>query len=213
MANAHHMAARRKAILASAGELFDSQGYAATRMAEVAAGAGVSKGSIYNYFPSKHDLFKQLFTEAITPDEVSVERLTGQPTSAVAKVEALLDYWFSRVEHYKRVGRLTLEFWATAAREQRSGDLGEILPAVYDRGLDRLAVVIAQGIEAGEFPRQVRPRAAATLVYAVMDGLLVHMILNIGADVDEHLVRSVKRGVLAGLGARIGEPASDEPKG
>ncbi len=213
MVDADHLAARRKAILASAGKLFDRQGYAATRMEEVAAGAGISKGSIYNYFQSKHDLFKQLFTEAIAPDEISVQRLADQPGSAVAKIEGLVDFWFGRMEHYKRVGRLTLEFWATAAREQHSGDLGEMLQAVYDRGLDRLAAMVAQGIQEGEFPKQVRPQAAAALIHAVMDGLLVHMILNIGSDVDEDLMGSVKLAVLAGLGARTGGNPNDEPEG
>jgi AcrR family transcriptional regulator len=53
---------RRKAqrpgeILEAALELFLARGYAATRLEDVAALAGVTKGTVYNYFDSKEQLF------------------------------------------------------------------------------------------------------------------------------------------------------------
>jgi AcrR family transcriptional regulator len=41
------------------------KGYAATRVEEVAARAGVSKGTLFLYFPSKEDLFKAVVRESI----------------------------------------------------------------------------------------------------------------------------------------------------
>jgi TetR/AcrR family transcriptional regulator, mexJK operon transcriptional repressor len=48
---------RRQAILDVARELFQAQGYAATSMSEIAARLGGSKGTLYNYFRSKEELF------------------------------------------------------------------------------------------------------------------------------------------------------------
>jgi len=48
---------RRQAILEVARELFQAQGYAATSMSEIAARLGGSKGTLYNYFRSKEELF------------------------------------------------------------------------------------------------------------------------------------------------------------
>jgi len=48
---------RRQAILVVARELFQAQGYAATSMSEIAARLGGSKGTLYNYFRSKEELF------------------------------------------------------------------------------------------------------------------------------------------------------------
>ena len=58
-----HRRARRKQerpgeLLDAALALFVEKGYAATRMEEVASRAGVSKGTVFLYFPSKLDLFK-----------------------------------------------------------------------------------------------------------------------------------------------------------
>lgn len=49
--------ARRQAILAIAREVFLVEGYAAASMSAIAAKVGGSKGTLYNYFPSKEALF------------------------------------------------------------------------------------------------------------------------------------------------------------
>src|SRR5690348_9832704 len=55
--------ARRRAILDVASEVFLAQGYAATSMSEIAARLGGSKGTLYNYFRSKEELFGAFITE------------------------------------------------------------------------------------------------------------------------------------------------------
>jgi AcrR family transcriptional regulator len=70
---AHHAAprwARRKEerpgqLLAAALEFFVERGYAATRLDDVAARAGVSKGTLYLYFENKEELFKAVVRENI----------------------------------------------------------------------------------------------------------------------------------------------------
>jgi AcrR family transcriptional regulator len=56
--------ARPEEITAAALELFVERGYAATRLEDVAARAGISKGTLYLYFADKEDLFKAVVREA-----------------------------------------------------------------------------------------------------------------------------------------------------
>lgn len=49
-----------RAILDSAYHLFAAQGYAATSMRQIAEGAGLALGSIYNHFSSKEDIFEAI---------------------------------------------------------------------------------------------------------------------------------------------------------
>ena len=51
---------RPQELLAAALQLFVERGYAATRLEDVAARAGVSKGTLYLYFDSKESLFKSV---------------------------------------------------------------------------------------------------------------------------------------------------------
>ena len=57
--------ARPGELLDAALDLFVEKGYAATKVDEVAARAGVSKGTLFLYFPSKEELFKAVVRENI----------------------------------------------------------------------------------------------------------------------------------------------------
>ena len=59
---------RRRQILDSALDAFSRQGYGRTTVREIAAAAGVAEGSIYNYFPSKRDLFVAVLRQAVMTD-------------------------------------------------------------------------------------------------------------------------------------------------
>ena len=52
--------ARPAELLAAALDLFVEKGFAGTRLDDVAARAGVSKGTLYLYFENKEDLFKEV---------------------------------------------------------------------------------------------------------------------------------------------------------
>ena len=58
--------ARPGELLAAALDLFVEKGFAGTRVEEVAARAGVSKGTLFLYFPSKDELFKAVVRENIS---------------------------------------------------------------------------------------------------------------------------------------------------
>ena len=104
--NQEHLAERRQGILVAAGKVFDAHGYAATTMEAVAAEAGISKGSIYNYFENKRDLFVQLFSDVVAGNEVASEKLLSGLGSARTRLESFLDDWTERAGDYKRIGRL-----------------------------------------------------------------------------------------------------------
>ncbi len=58
-------AAKRRQITDAARTLFLSQGFARTSMDAITAEAGVSKQTLYAYFPSKEDLLVAIMTEAL----------------------------------------------------------------------------------------------------------------------------------------------------
>ena len=70
---------RRQAILDAALDLFAANGFAATRLDEVAERAGVAKGTIYLSFKDKEDLFEQIVIGAIGPVLATLEQRAAQP--------------------------------------------------------------------------------------------------------------------------------------
>src|SRR6201985_2557685 len=59
--------ARRQAIVTAALEEFCTRGFAATRLDDVAARAGVAKGTIYLHFEDKEALFREIVTTMLVP--------------------------------------------------------------------------------------------------------------------------------------------------
>ena len=64
---------RRKAdrpdeIVAAAFEVFAEKGFAAARLDDIAARAGVSKGAIYLYFATKEDIFQAVVEQGVAPN-------------------------------------------------------------------------------------------------------------------------------------------------
>src|SRR5579863_5246167 len=75
---AERAADRRLAIIEAAFETFIDQGYAATRLDDVAKRAGVAKGTIYLHFKDKQALFEELVRTALVP---LISRLAAPPSA------------------------------------------------------------------------------------------------------------------------------------
>ena len=65
----------RAAILAAAGQLFAEQGYLGTSVGDVASAAGVSLGTVYQYFRDRSDLVAAILQSNVT-------RMLGQTDTA-----------------------------------------------------------------------------------------------------------------------------------
>src|ERR1700749_1422649 len=68
MARTRRKDARPGEIVAAALASFADRGYAATKLEDVAAAAGISKGTIYLYFPTKGDLVRAVVRQAVLPN-------------------------------------------------------------------------------------------------------------------------------------------------
>lgn len=203
MPDEEHLAERRQEILTAAERIFDAHGYAATTVEAVAAEAGISKGSIYNYFRSKRDLFTQVFSAALAGDEADFDRVATSPTTAAEKLNWVVDNWAGRMEHHKRIGGLVLEFWATAARQEQEGELAGWFEQQYTHWRQKIAAIIAQGLEAGEFDRDLQPEVAASLIMAMLDGIIVQSILDMRVHVDDAFLEAIKRAILTSLAGGV----------
>ena len=79
--------ARPAEIIAAAMAVFADKGFAAARLDDIAARAGVSKGALYLYFETKEDLFRAVVTEALAPNFDAVQAMAEGfegPFSALA---------------------------------------------------------------------------------------------------------------------------------
>ncbi|MBP2299640.1 TetR/AcrR family transcriptional regulator [Azospirillum picis] len=141
--------ARPQEIVAAAIDVFAERGFAAARLDEVAGRAGVSKGTLYLYFPSKDDLFKAVVRTAILPDLEQVEAMVAADRGAVfPMLERLLRLVADRIA----TTRVAVVPRLVMAEAGNFPDLAAFYHReVISRGFALLAGLLRRGVEAGEF--------------------------------------------------------------
>ena len=167
---------KRREILEASVALFASRGVASTKMQDIAEAAGIGKGTIYEYFESKTDLFNQLFiifSEGIlTEMQVEIDKCDN----AVQKIEMVMykDVEMNRV-HSDQLG-LMFEFWTESVREH--GAIGDTmkLHGMMEEYKALVAGILEEGIEAGDF-REVDVTETARFIIGALDGVSMHYMM------------------------------------
>lgn len=162
--------ARPGELLAAALDLFAEKGYAATRAEEVAAKAGVSKGTLFLYFPSKEELFKAVVTESVAgPVNSGLAEVDGFPGSTAQLVPYLMTQWWERFGATKASGISKLMM----SEAQNFPELAAFYQqTVVIPGRELIRQVIQRGIDRGEF-RQVDVQYAVFSILAPMMFLIM----------------------------------------
>lgn len=141
--------ARPHELTQAALELFVSKGYAATRLDDIAARAGVSKGALYLYFNSKEALFEAVIREGILPalDEGEA-MLANYQGDAASLVRQFLFAWWENVGATPLGGVIKLMI-------SEAGNFPAVAQFYYDnvivRGRQLMAAALQRGVSSGEF--------------------------------------------------------------
>jgi AcrR family transcriptional regulator len=140
--------ARPDEILAAALESFAARGFAATRLEDVAARAGISKGTLYLYFKSKEELFEAVVRATLLPNLARIEALAASFEGPSATLLERLLLTISGVVG-SQIGAIPKLVIAEA------GNFPELarfyLDEVVRRGLRLIGAILRRGIERGEF--------------------------------------------------------------
>jgi AcrR family transcriptional regulator len=141
--------ARPAEILAAALETFAERGFAASRLEDVAARAGISKGTLYLYFQSKEDLFKAVVREALVPNIARAEALVAAFPGPTADLLERLVLMLAGLVSSSRLGAIPKLVIAEAGNFP---DLARFyLDEVIHRGFRLIGAILRRGIERGEF--------------------------------------------------------------
>lgn len=155
--------ARPEEITAAALELFSERGYAATRLEDVAARAGVSKGTLYLYFANKEELFKAVLREGfISPLAEMRETAQRHEGPTFELIEMLVRGWWQHIG----ATRLSAIPKLVIAEARNFPELARFyVDEVVRPGRAAITDILRRGIERGEF-REVDPEIAGRLLVA-----------------------------------------------
>lgn len=168
--------ARPAELTAAALDLFVDKGYAATRLEDVAARAGVSKGTLYLYFDSKEALFKAVVREGLLPALAEGEKLVAGfsgPSDALLR-EVAGSMW--RLIGSQRIGGIPKLVFSEAHNFPEIARFYH--EEVIQRGTAMIRSVIERGVASGEF----RPANVGAAIHVVIAPVLMRMIWRHSID-------------------------------
>lgn len=135
-------------ILEAALDCFAERGYAATRLEDVAARAGVTKGTAYLYFRNKEELFKAVVGGYFVPAIERIEAAAQGPGPVSERLREIAAIFVEKVidSRFSAIPKLVI------AEASNFPELARFyLDEVVGRGRRLLAALLRRGIESGEF--------------------------------------------------------------
>lgn len=153
---------RPQQILHAALDIFGEFGLASARLEDIAKRAGVSKGTIYLYFPNKEELFREMVRSTVVEAIVAGEQLpqTGSATDQLMRF--MRDYW-----EFVRSPAFAVIYRVVVSELHNFPDLVEFYSTeVISRSQKLLSRIVRRGIERGEF-RDIEPTTAARMLMSL----------------------------------------------
>lgn len=187
--------ATRERLLNAAVELLEEGGYAAASVAAIAARSGVATGALYRHFPSKAELFVEVFRKAAEDELGALYEASAGSGTVAAKLDAIV-----REFTHSSLSRPRLA-WALAYEPVDPLVDAERL-AYRQTYRERLAELLRIGISSGELPEQDIELTAASLIGAISEALVNPLSPVAGEDVPaDHLADSLSRFCRRAVGA------------
>jgi AcrR family transcriptional regulator len=188
---------RRAQIIEAALACFTRHGYVNATVDDIAAESGLSKGAIYWYFDSKHDLFQAAAN--VVMEEMVARSMTAMMACETATerlrvgARCLVDLCRELESYFG----LIIEFWTQSeCREEATAFWAEMITE-YRQGVE---AIFEEAVQTGEF-KPVDTEALAWMMMAAYDGLAAYHMMMPDLDIDR-ISEGFIEALMGGLQAR-----------
>jgi AcrR family transcriptional regulator len=155
----------RTRLVRAAREVLERGGYGTASVLAIAERAGVSAGALYRHFPSKAELFVEVFRAAADGELTALRAVPTVTDGWTSRLEAVVAAYARRALHNRRLA------WALVY--EPVDPLVDAERLVYRRNYCRgMAALLREGIAAGEFLDEDPDLAAAAIVGAIAETLV-----------------------------------------
>ncbi|OQP86660.1 hypothetical protein BTR14_09450 [Rhizobium rhizosphaerae] len=173
---AQRKAARPMEILEAAFEEFSAQGYAATRVEDIARRVGVTKGTVYVYFESKEVLFGEMMRHLSTPLADTRAHIRSLEGPYPQRIEAFVRYVYQRLVADRKTRELLRLVVAEGARFPHLADRQD--EEFMQPLCDAAGEMIREGVACGAF----RPTPLAEIPELLISPALLRAVEHLMFD-------------------------------
>jgi AcrR family transcriptional regulator len=171
---------KRDSIIDAAIKLFAKKGFTKTTINDIALAAGIGKGTVYEYFSTKEEIIHHSFGYFIKSLELDFQEILIMNTAVQEKL-SLIFKGFVEFISTDSLGiiEIMFDFWAEAIKNKAAkGLLYQDMRQFYQSYREIFIDLLREGIEKGEFKKEIDTNSVASLIVGMLDGILVQWILD-----------------------------------
>lgn len=174
-------------------------GYHRTRMADIAQAAGIGKGTLYEYFRNKDEIFRFEFERYFAAFQSGAAAAMAGAGSPGSRLLSLFRFAVEHVTEWEDHCAVYVDYFGSG----RSGDEAAFsLSNIYAQIEEIIGLLIEEAQASGEIDGDLDPGATAELLVSVFEGVVLHGVFSKRRRKAESLrdtaLRLVTRGVFAG---------------
>jgi AcrR family transcriptional regulator len=171
--------AKKLEILHAAMRVFAEKGVVKTKMIDIAIAAGVGKGTIYEYFRSKEEIFISSFTLFFKNMELMLDNVISQHDDPIEQLQLLVNTTTSEILHGEgEFAEIMMDFWAEGVRNKDQDVLALFdLKQIYAKYRKMIKTVFNNGIKKGMF-KKMDTNALSSVFIGALDGIYLQWILD-----------------------------------
>lgn len=189
---------KRAEILHAAMKVFAAQGIHNFRMIDIAVEAGVGKGTLYEYFPSKDDLIISCFHQFFEDYQAHAEQVQTRPDDPADKIRQFIKLSFDFFRDQKERLDIVFDLYAAGLPRRNGRPLLDGMDDTYRGLIAEVEAMITDGIERKIF-RPVNARLAASQLLALLDGLTFQAAMGVTNLSDKSLPDEISQTFLNGI--------------
>lgn len=168
---------KKAKILEAAIKIFSKNGLNNTKISDIAEEASIGKGTIYEYFKSKDEIFSASFYYFMGKFEEGISLRLFRIHDPLEKVRTYFSAWAEMFEgDYLEYLDIVLDFWAEGVRE-RNDSLMIDLNKFYSENRDMLDNLLSECVSKGEI-KKVDTKLIASIMIGTLDGILLQWVMD-----------------------------------
>ncbi|MBU1023926.1 TetR/AcrR family transcriptional regulator [bacterium] len=179
---------KKEMILDAACRVFANKGYNAALIDDIAKKAGIGKGTVYEYFKSKEDLFlKSLTWFFANLTDISHYEIEDLPQSASDRLKLVIEPLVKSIDEIEHFVPLMMEFWSASASGNQRKKFMKFFSEIYSNCRTQFEEILTYGIECGEFRSDINIEAISAGVAGAIDGMYLQKWFDKTFDLEKLL--------------------------
>ena len=166
---------KREKLVQAAIPIFAKYGFRETKMSDIAISADVGKGTLYEYFESKDELFLNTFKLWFSYFSEQMQDIVSKEKNPYKQLVLFYDQFFQTIEQYGDTYYIYFDFWSELTRNTNINQ--QEIVSVYQSLRELFADILEDGVQKKVF-KTINCTAMSTALLSLADGLLMQWLID-----------------------------------